>query len=154
MVMSMRPWRFGPPLCLRGRLSGKRTRTARQLPGQRGTQARLHSRGSPSRQSFRMTTKGIDQYLREISTPIPSILEQSGDENRNKDWLERAHLIFERMDSTQAQTCKAADKPITPQCSREPTARRMGTERSRSKRKCLSTDRETWEVRPSKRRVL
>ncbi len=61
-------------------------------------------------------------------------------------------VYAESPDSRKAD--KVADKPITPQCSGEPADCRIGTYRLRSKRKCLSADRGTWEVRSSKRRAV
>ena len=144
------PWPFDRPSYLGSKLAMRVNSSAKQLSRQRGAQARLHSRCSPARYSFRMTTH------RNRSTPSGKRAPISANREAAREYLTRDRGWSKRVDALVVGV-----NPVV--FSVDPDRRNgqlsagvwrssrllLGDERSESNRKRSSASKGTREARPS-----
>jgi len=90
---SQEPWPFDRPSYLGSKLAVSVKTLAKQLSRECGTQAMLHSRGSPARYSFCMITQRNQLMPSVKNGPISANNEAVRDNARNRGWLERMDTV-------------------------------------------------------------
>jgi hypothetical protein len=145
------PWPFDRPSYLGSKLAMCVNSSAKQLSRQRGTQARLHSRSSPARYSFRMTTHRNRSTPSGKWAPIPANMEAVREfPTRNREWPKRTNALVvgerpgESLRRFQGQRSGQVSVDVWGS-----SRKLLGDQRSESNRKRLSASKGTREAQPS-----
>ena len=126
--------------------------SAKQLSQQRGTQARLHSRCSPARYSFRMTTHRNRSTPSGKRAPIPANMEAVREfPTRNREWPKRMNALV--VGERPGESLRRFRGQRSGQVSANvwgSSRKLLGDQRSESNRKRLSASKGTRETQPNR----
>ena len=145
------PWPFDRPSYLGSKLAMRVKSSAKQLSQQRGTQARLHSRCSPARYSFRMTTHRNRSTPSGKRAPIPANMEAFREYlTRNREWPKRTNALV--VGGRPGESLRRFQGRRNSQLAAGvwgSSRKLLGNKRSESNRKRLSASKGTREAQPS-----
>ena len=145
------PWPFDRPSYLGSKLTMRVNSLAKQLSRQRGTQARLHSRCSPARYSFRMTTHRNRSTPSGKRVPTPANMEAVREFlTRNREWPKRTNvfIVGERPGESPRRFQGRRNGQLSAGAWGS-SRLLLGDERSESNRKRSSASKGTRETQPS-----